>query len=203
MPSNARLRIGSSGRSSRTCGTGAPEEERETARREGCGNDERWHLRKDGGRVFINGSIHPIHGGDGAERGFLKIGRDETGRRRADAALRESEARLRAALEASGTGTFRWDIRTNALDWDEALDRLFGLPPGRTARSLDQFLAMVHPDDRAGVVERCERCAREGADFEMEFRVVQPDGGLRWLYDRGKTFRDAEGLARLHDGRLR
>ena len=52
---------------------------------------------------------------------------------------------------------------------------------------------MVHPDDRAGVVERCERCAREGADFEMEFRVVWPDGSLRWLYDRGKTFRDAEG----------
>ncbi|MEK0084754.1 PAS domain S-box protein [Benzoatithermus flavus] len=114
-------------------------------------------------------------------------------RQEATAAIRRSEERLRAALEASGTGTFRWDIRSNALEWDEALDRLFGLPPGRTAPSLDQFLALVHPDDRSGVAERCRQCASEGTDFEMEFRVVWPDGSVRWLYDRGKTFRDAQG----------
>ena len=51
---------------------------------------------------------------------------------------------------------------------------------------------MVHPDDRAEVIRRCQACAAEGADFEMEFRVVWRDGTIRWLYDRGKTFRDAE-----------
>jgi PAS domain S-box-containing protein len=112
--------------------------------------------------------------------------------------LREAEAiesreRLRAALDASGTGTFRWDIATNDLVWDENLDRLFGLAPGRTANSLGAFLAMVHPDDRQGILDACAACRDHGADFDMEFRVVWPDGSLHWLHDKGKTFRGTDG----------
>ncbi|HEX8848807.1 MAG TPA: PAS domain-containing protein [Gemmatimonadaceae bacterium] len=118
---------------------------------------------------------------------------DVTERRAAERELAERDERLRAALSASRTGTFRWDIRTNALDWDENLDRLFGLEPGRTARSLDQFVALVHPDDRARVIGACERCARDGVDFSEQFRVVWPDGTVRWLDDQGRTYRDAEG----------
>jgi PAS domain S-box-containing protein len=114
-------------------------------------------------------------------------------RRRGALALAEGEARMRAALDASGTGTFHWNIRTNALVWDDALDRLFGLRPGHTAQSLYQFLALVHPDDRNNVIECCTNCADMGADFDMEFRVVWPDGSIHWLYDRGRTFVDAEG----------
>ena len=108
-------------------------------------------------------------------------------------ALAEREERLRAALYASRTGTFRWDIRSNALDWDENLDRLFGLAPGLTVRSLAGFLATVHPDDRARVVAACERCAATGADFDEEFRVVWPDGSVHWLDDKGRTFHDEQG----------
>lgn len=118
---------------------------------------------------------------------------DISERKLVDDGLREREERLRAALSASGTGTFRWDIRTNALNWDEALDALFGLPKGQTVRSLENFIRTVHPDDRPGVIERCERCAKEGEDFSMEFRVIWPDGSLHWLDDRGKTFFDEAG----------
>jgi PAS domain S-box-containing protein len=113
--------------------------------------------------------------------------------KRTEAELRESRERLEAALAASGTGTFRWDLRTNALDWDAELDLLFGLPPGQTVRSLERFVERAHPDDRAGIVERCRRCRDEGADFAMEFRVVLPDGTVRWLDDRGRTFVGADG----------
>jgi len=112
-----------------------------------------------------------------------------------EARLRSSEERLRAAISASGTGTFRWDIRDNSLDWDQALDALFGLPPGKTVRSLDAFVQQVHPDDRAAVVAMCQRCVAEGAPFDMEFRVVWPDGTIRWLHDKGKVFRDATGVS--------
>ena len=108
-------------------------------------------------------------------------------------ALREKEERLRAALDASATGTFRWDLRTNALDWDENLDHLFGLPPGETARHLDQFSNLVHPDDRPAVAAALDRCVREGADFDLEFRVMRPDGSVRWLLDRGRMIRDGDG----------
>ncbi|WP_284348196.1 PAS domain-containing sensor histidine kinase [Roseisolibacter agri] len=126
-------------------------------------------------------------------RRFIGTLRDDTAARRAERALAERGERLRAALDASQTGTFRWDIRTNALAWDESLDRLFGLEPGETVRSLERFVAMVHPDDRARVIEACARCAREGADFHEEFRVVWPDGTVHWLDDKGRTFRDATG----------
>lgn len=111
----------------------------------------------------------------------------------ARAAAQATAERLGASLTASGTGTFRWDIRTNQLDWDENLDRLFGLVSGQKVPSLEKFLEIVHPDDRSGVIERCENCARHGADFEMEFRVLWPDGSAHWLYDKGKTFFDDEG----------
>jgi PAS domain S-box-containing protein len=114
-------------------------------------------------------------------------------RERMEATLQERDERLRAALWASGTGTFRWDIRTGALEWDENLDQLFGLQPGRTVQTMEDFLALVHPEDRTEAARRNEACEREGADFEMDFRVVWPEGRMHWLSGKGKTFVDASG----------
>jgi PAS domain S-box-containing protein len=111
-----------------------------------------------------------------------------------------AEFAMEVALEASRTGTFHWDILENRLTWDAALDRLFGLRPGEVIRSLDQFIALVHPDDRDDVIRSCERCRDAGDDFEMEFRVVYPDGSLHWLYDRGRTFLDPTGRAKTMTG---
>ena len=103
-------------------------------------------------------------------------------------ALRESQERLRAALTAAGTGTFRWNIQANTVEWDGNLDRLFGLEPGEKTQSLDTFIAAVHPDDRPAVIAQCDRCARDGSDFDMEFRVVWPDGSTHWIADKAKAF---------------
>ena len=118
---------------------------------------------------------------------------DVTAMKKAEHALQESRERLQASLDAAEAGTFRWDIQRNSLEWDENLDALFGLSPGQSVRSLENFISMVHPEERAGVIERCRRCAEEGADFHMEFRVIWPDGSIHWLNDKGKTFFDAQG----------
>ena len=123
----------------------------------------------------------------GVARRFEGITLDVHDQKHAEAELRDSRDRLRAALDASRTGTFRWDLDTNALDWDENLDRLFGLQPGSTAQSLPEFLRLVHPDDRERVVEACARCATAGADFAEEYRVAWPDGSVRWLFDQGRV----------------
>jgi PAS domain S-box-containing protein len=156
--------------------------------------------RHDGEYRWQCFDVQPVRAADGTIVAWIGSARDvheerarEAAREATERVLAEREERLRAALDASRTGTFRWDIRTDALDWDANLDRLFGLEPGRTARSLDQFVATVHADDRDRVIAACVRCAASGADFDEEFRVVWPDGTIRWLHDKGRTYRDAGG----------
>jgi two-component system CheB/CheR fusion protein len=137
------------------------------------------------GARLLRSVITPVYDVVGAIVGWDAVAEDVTDRR-------ESQERLMAALDASGTGTFRWNMRTNELDWDDNLDRLFGLAPGSAVRSLPEFIRLVHPDDRARVVAACERCRDEAADFEEEFRVVWPCGTVRWLYDKGRTYLDRD-----------
>ena len=143
-------------------------------------------------RPFLT-RVEPIRNSEGAVLRWFGTNTDISSQREAEDALRSNQERLRAALEAAATGTFRWNLVTNALDWDEALDRLFGLAPRETVRSLENFLEHVHPDDRATVAARSEECARTGKDFDMEFRVVWADGKVRWIYDRAKAFFDDAG----------
>ena len=91
------------------------------------------------------------------------------------------------ALEAAGVGTFRWEICTDRMTWDNALDRLFGLEQPEALRSKDQFLARVYPDDRHKILQRYELCRIDGGEFETEFRLVALNGAIRWFCIRGKT----------------
>ena len=89
--------------------------------------------------------------------------------------IRETSERLQAALAASGTGTFRWTFGDNALIWDDELYSLFDIEAGQCL-TLEKFIALVHPEDRAAVRKRRERCVSRGADFDMEYRVILQDG---------------------------
>jgi PAS domain S-box-containing protein len=119
--------------------------------------------------------------------------RDISDRKRVENLIRDRDERLRAALLASETGTFRWNLHTNRLEWDDNLNRLFGLSAGESINHLSEFLARIHPDDQAAVIDGCQQCVQEGADFEQEFRVVWPDGSLHWIFDKGKLFFDETG----------
>lgn len=154
---------------------------------------EKRYLHKNGEIVWVNLTVSLMRDQFGKPQYFISIVEDITQRKKAETKLKETNERLKAALDASSTGTFIWNIQTNELSWDENLDRLFGLSAGLSVRSLDKFIETVHPSDRAGVIVACARCATEGADFEMEFRVVYPDGSVHWLFDKGKTYRDQEG----------
>jgi PAS domain S-box-containing protein len=145
--------------------------------------DYRWYL----------GRTVPVRDEHGTVVRWYGTSTDIDALKRIENALARSQERLRAALDAAGTGTFRWNMRTNAIDWDDNLARLFGLPGGSAVGTLAEFVELVHPDDRPRVLDACDRSCRLGADFVEEFRVVWPDGTVRWLSDRGRTYAGADG----------
>ena len=108
-------------------------------------------------------------------------------------ALRENEERLRMALDAGRMGIWDWDICTNHLDWTESLLALHGFPPGKFDGTFPTFLATIHPEDRGEFQTTLDRALRQNSRFEHEFRVVHPDGSIRWAAGVGKVYCDVDG----------
>ncbi|HEV7254331.1 MAG TPA: PAS domain S-box protein [Mesorhizobium sp.] len=105
---------------------GVPEKELATAREKGCANDERWHVRKDGSRFFVNGSARPLHDAQGEVSGFIKIGRDETRRRAAEISLAKQSEQLQALAQAALTVTRAPTLEATLDEITQAAKRIIG-----------------------------------------------------------------------------
>jgi PAS domain S-box-containing protein len=101
--------------------------------------------------------------------------------------------RLEAALAASEIGTFRWDPAEDRLDWDATLKALYGLAPDAEVRRVDDFLSHVHPDDREALIGEVRRCIDERVPLVKEFRILLPDGSVRWISDKARAVYDGQG----------
>ena len=143
----------------------------------------RWYL----------GRAVPHRGESGAIDRWYATSTDIHDRKLAESALAEHRARLRAALDASDTGTFTWNIETDDFEADESLDRLVGAAPHGSNRSLADFVRLVHPSDQEMVSGAWRASAQGCLEFQNEFRVVWPDGTQRWLYCKGRTVRGDHG----------
>jgi two-component system, cell cycle sensor histidine kinase and response regulator CckA len=138
-------------------------------------------------------SVSPIRDPQDRVIGASSIMRDVTERKRAQEMLTQSQERLQMALKAARMGTWHWDVGANALTWDDGLERLYDLAPGERITSFEQFLQRVHPDDRAFVEQSVERALEGWGGLDYEFRIVLPNGRVRWLADQGRLVRDADG----------
>ncbi len=129
--------------------------------------------------------------------------RDITERKRAEAALRESEAiarenvqRVRLALAAGAIiGTWFWDLPTDRFTVDEAFARSFGLDPahGREGLSLAQVVETVHPDDREGLARAINEAIARGGAYAHQYRTRRADGNYYWLEANGRVDRAPDG----------
>ncbi|HZI78231.1 MAG TPA: PAS domain-containing protein [Vicinamibacterales bacterium] len=115
--------------------------------------------------------------------------------RRQTATLRESEEQLRLALDAAHMGTFDWDMKSGRIAWSRGHEELWGMAPGTFGGTYESFAERVHPDDLPAVNAEVERCLATRQTFEREFRVVWPDGTVRWVLGRGEFHFDAAGAA--------
>ena len=107
------------------------------------------------------------------------------------AQLREEQLQL--ALEAAHMGSWDWDIASNKITWFNNLEVIFGLSPGSFDGSYQSFITRVHPQDRERVERAVLRAIEEAAEYNIEFRIVQPNGTIRWTANQGQVYYDQTG----------
>lgn len=156
--------------------------------------------RKDGSLVEVSVTVSPIMDAHGRIVGASKVARDITERRKAQAALAATQARLRSTLAAGSIGTWTWEIASDRLSADEFTARMFSLDVEAAANGLpaDAYLRAVWEPDRPEVAAALSQAIESGGQYNMEYRVQQ-HGGLRWLQARGRVECDPAGVAaRFH-----
>jgi PAS domain S-box-containing protein len=140
-----------------------------------------------GEEVVLRVNASPLRDTGGRVTGAVAVCRDTTTERRAQDALRESEERLRLALQAARAGAWRWDIATGAMDWSEEYYALLGREPGACPPSYALWIEQVHPDDRDRVAASMQRTLQEHQEFHLDFRIRRADGTIRWVSRRGRV----------------
>ena len=128
----------------------------------------------------------------------LKLTNDElhveiAARERVQGALRSSESRLLEAQALAHVGSWEWDVEADHLRWSDEVYRIYGVEPGRFDVNYQSFINMVHRDDRARLEEAVREALATGGLFEVEHRIVRPDGTERTVAGRGRTVCDSDG----------
>ena len=147
-------------------------------------------IARDGIERPIDDSAAPIKNEQGETIGVVLVFRDVVDKRAAELALRTSEERLRLALEAGRMGVWEWNLRTNVVWWSDGLEPIHGLEPGTFEGTLEAFQQLIHPDDREVVNQTISQAIDTRSPYDIEFRILWPDGSVHWMAGKGKVFCD-------------
>jgi PAS domain S-box-containing protein len=121
---------------------------------------------------------------------------DVTERLRFETALRGAQERITLALQGAGIGTWEMDLESRRTVWDEQMWRLRGREPQAVSPSIDELWQWTHPEDHDASRELYRRAEAASAALDSEFRILTPDGQVRWLASRSSEVRDTDGRRR-------
>jgi PAS domain S-box-containing protein len=155
---------------------------------------EKRYIRRDG-TIFwgrLNRSI--VRDEHNQPLFFIVVVEDISQKVQIERVLRDREQQLVMAQNAGRVGLWDRDLRKNLTSTSGHYARLRGLPPNQTQITHEEWLAMIHPDDRERVQADLQECLEQTHIWDEEFRVVWPDGSVHWLLGKGQVFLDDSGL---------
>lgn len=154
--------------------------------------------RTAAGCAVTDTSFSPIFDDAGKVVEIVSTGADVTDRRANEQQLRDSlaelaikEGRLAAAQRIAEVGDWDWNIVSNDLHWSDQIYRIFGWERERASITYEDFLAAVHESDRAAVMAAVDHALATGEHYEVEHRIIRPDGEVRDILENGEVTRDA------------
>jgi PAS domain S-box-containing protein len=171
---------------------GKPAFELEIAAKRGRFVDESWRVRKEGTKFWASVVITALHDEHGQLRGFAKVTRDITERKKSEEALKESESRLTLALDSAQMGVWDIDLKSGTVVRSLRHDQIFGYSALQQNWTVDTLMSHIIPDDQDMLKEKFTEATFTG-HFRIECRIAWPDLSIRWIALRGRVHRNEYG----------
>jgi PAS domain S-box-containing protein len=162
-------------------GTDTPAEYKRVAREGGV-----WDLDQYSYDASGIAGVFEVHAFWFGQRRVCVFFRDVTEKRKSELELRAANEMLAVAQRAAGTGFWSWDVPTGQLTWTPEFLDLFGLPDDAPA-TFETWRDCLHPDDAADAEAMIQRAVDDRIQLDNEYRIVLPDGSIRWIGARGTT----------------
>ena len=108
--------------------------------------------------------------------------------------LARSEEQLRVALEAGRLGAWDWDIPAQRVTWSTMLEKIHGLDAGSFAGTFEAYQHDMHPEDRERVLSTIARAVEQRTDYDIVYRIIRPDGEVRWVEAHGTLLCNPAGM---------
>ncbi|MEO0930693.1 MAG: EAL domain-containing protein [Pseudomonadota bacterium] len=118
---------------------------------------------------------------NGAPLRIVGTDTDVTILRRRDTVMQQLTDKLQLAIDASGIGIWEYDQATNQVHWDDRMLEMYGITDGQNVRDGDMWATHLHPDDLDTMRAYSDHCQKYGLDFRRDFRIVRPDGEVRYI----------------------
>lgn len=163
--------------------------------------NEEWVTFSEGGQeALLETTKTPIKTSKGEVVGVLGIGHDITERKKTELILRESRRQLSLALSASKAGYWVREVDTNTIIWSDENTRLLGYEPEEIEPSFENWKARIHPDDREAISSEFLKLLAHKSEINLEYRVLLPDGAVRWINNIGSPIYSDSGEVDVYTG---